>query len=168
MNNLSRQSASMDKPSNKSGAILPAEPSMALNMLIRLTNNLSVLADREAQALAQNDMVTFAILQDEKMLVTEQYMGASEEFRSNINSYRGADGALLDRLERLQKDLGEKTQSNNVVVRQIYQRAKDRTQSSLLTAQELGQDYKVRQQPNTQKAMNENARTLTDKTGGAA
>ena len=72
MNNASQQSANSTAVSPAS--ILPQEPSMALNMLIRLTNNLSSLADREAQALAQNDMATFAILQDEKTLVTEQYM----------------------------------------------------------------------------------------------
>ncbi len=124
--------------------ILPQDTSRALNMLIRLTNNLSNLADREAQALAQGDMVTFAILQDEKALVTEQYMSASEEFRSNVNTYRGAEKSLLDRLENLQKELGEKTKSNNDTVQSIYERAQSRTQSSLLTAQEFGQDQRIR------------------------
>ena len=123
----------------KKDTVLPSDQSMALNMLIRLTQNLSNLADREATALAQNDMLTFSILQDEKSLVTEQYIKASEEFRTNINIYRGADEGLLNRLERLQKDLGEKTQSNNDVVQTIYSRAQNRTQSSLLAAQELGQ-----------------------------
>lgn len=164
MNNPTQQSG----PSAKAASILPAEPSMALNMLIRLTNTLSALADREAQALAQNDMVTFAILQDEKILVSEQYMKASEEFRSNINSYRGADRAVLDRLERLQKDLGEKTKNNNIVVKQIYDRAKDRTQSALLTAQELGQAHKLRNAPDSHTAINQNTRTNAEKTGGRA
>jgi len=127
-----------------SATILPQDTSRALNMLIRLTNNLSHLADRESQALAQSDMVTFAILQDEKALVTEQYMNASEEFRSNINIYRGAEKPLLDRLEKLQIDLGEKTKSNNDAVQQIYDRAQSRTQNSLLAAQEFGQDQRIR------------------------
>ena len=119
--------------------VLPTDQSKALNMLIRLTQNLSNLADREATALAQNDMLAFAILQDEKSLVMEQYIKASEEFRTNVNVYRGADEGLLNRLERLQKDLGEKTKTNNDVVHTIYERAQNRTQSSLLAAQEIGQ-----------------------------
>ncbi|HOO82285.1 MAG TPA: hypothetical protein PK513_07265 [Alphaproteobacteria bacterium] len=157
MNNVSQH----QNPASNTLNVLPQEPSMALNMLIRLTNNLSVLADREAQALAQNDMVTFAILQDEKILVTEQYVAASEEFRSKLNTYRGADSSLLDRLERLQRDLGEKTKGNNEVVRQIYGRAQNRTQSALLTAQELGQNHKLRERP----AVNENADAKNRKTG---
>lgn len=136
--------------------VLPQDQSMALNMLIRLTQNLSNLADRESTALAQNDMLAFAILQDEKSLVTQQYMKASEEFRSNINVYRGAEPGLLNRLERLQKDLGEKTSSNNNVVNSIYSRAQARTQSSLLTAQELGQDHRIEFESDEKDAVNEN------------
>lgn len=131
------------------------DASISLNALIRLTQNLSNLADREAQALAQNDMLAFAILQDEKTLVAEQYMNASEEFRSNINMYRGAEPGLLDRLERLQRDLGEKTRTNNDTVQNIYGQAQARTQSSLLAAQEFGQDQRVRF--DAKKAVNENA-----------
>jgi hypothetical protein len=145
------------------GSVLPQDTSQALNMLIRLTNNLSNLADREATALAQADMVTFAILQDEKTLVTEQYIAACEDFRSNVNSYRGAEWSTLVRLERLQRELGEKTRSNNDVVQQLYERARNRTQSSLLTAQELGQDQRVR----FESAVNENEnKTSSGKTGG--
>lgn len=131
------------------------DTSVAINTLIRLTQNLSNLADREAQALAQNDMLSFAILQDEKTLVTEQYMSASEDFRSNINIFRGADQGLLDRLEKLQRDLGEKTKINNDTVHNIYGQAQARTQSSLLAAQEIGQDQRINF--NTDKAVNENA-----------
>ena len=87
MNNQHHTVANQNGPVNNAhapDAFLPHDTSQALNMLIRLTNNLSRLADRETQALAQNDMMSFAILQDEKALVTEQYMKASEEFRSNI------------------------------------------------------------------------------------
>lgn len=128
---------------NDVAPILSGDRSVALNRLIKLTQNLSNLADREAQALAQNDMLGFAILQDEKTLITEQYVSACEEFRSNINLYRGVDKSLLDRLDRLQKDLGEKTKANNDTVSNIYDRAQNRTQSSLLAAQEIGQNKHV-------------------------
>ena len=140
MNNNARAT----QPNIDAAPTLPQDRTIMLNTLIRLTQNLSNLADREAQALAQNDMLTFAILQDEKTLVAEQYASTSEEFRTNINFYRGVDANLLDRLDALQKDLGEKTRSNNDVVTQIYNRAQDRTQNSLLAAQELGQDQRIR------------------------
>jgi len=135
---------------------LPQDKSKALNLLIRLTQNLSNLADREAMALAQNDMLTFSILQDEKNLVAEQYMGASEELRLNLSMYRGADPALLDRLQNLQNDLGTKTKDNNETVHRIYNNAQAKTQSSLITAQALGQEKYV-QFPAADKAVNENS-----------
>lgn len=140
----------------KNNAASPTEDvSVTLNKLIRLTQNLSHLADREAKALAQNDMLSFAILQDEKTLVAEQYISASEDFRLNINTYRGAERDLLDRLEKLQQELGEKTSHNNTTVNHIYNRAQARTQSSLLAAQELGQDQRIRY-PHPSQAVNEN------------
>lgn len=126
--------------SQKPAQTLPAEKSQAIGLLIRLTNNLVTLAEREARALAHNDMLAFAILQDEKSLVTEHYMKASEEFRSRLEDFRGTDKNLLDRLEQLQKLLSEKTSNNNHVVTQIYDRAQSKTQSALVTAQELGQN----------------------------
>lgn len=127
--------------------VLPEDAAKALNMLNRLTLNLCSMADREATALAQNDMVAFSILQDEKALTSEQYVKACTEFRDNINAYRNSDPTLLDRLEKLQKDLAEKTQENNKAVEQMYERAKNRTQSSLLAAQEIGQNCHIRFQP---------------------
>lgn len=142
MNNAQPQMATKNAiaANDSVAALLPEDRTMAMNMLIRLTGNLSHIADREAQALAQNDMMTFAILQDEKALTTQQYIQASEEFRANINLYRGTDSAMLDRLERLQNELGEKTRANNDIVHTIFERAQTRTHSSLLAAQEIGQD----------------------------
>lgn len=139
---------------NTAPALLPEDSGKALNMLIRLTQNLSQIADRETQALAQNDMLSFAILQDEKTLVTEQYVRASEEFRSKLNIFRGSDPALLNRLEKLQIDLGEKTKNNNESVNRIYDRAQTKTQSSLLAAQELGQNHKIEYADNKEKTAN--------------
>lgn len=123
--------------------LLPREKSQALNMMIRITQSLVTLAERESQALAMNDMLTLAILQDEKSLVVEQYARMSGEFRSNVEFYRGADRVLLDRLENLQNALAEKTRSNNACVDGVYGRARGRVQNSLLTAQELGQQRPV-------------------------
>lgn len=127
----------------KAPAILPAEKSQAIQMLVRVTQNLISLAEREAQSLTQNDLVTFAILQDEKAIVAEHYTRVSEEFRSKLNLYRGADKNLLNRLEKLQNDLAEKTRDNNTIVSAMYERSRTSTQSALLAAQEMGQKCSV-------------------------
>lgn len=139
---MTTQNATAHKNTN-AAPLLPREKSQALNMMIRITQSLVTLAERESQALAMNDLLSFAILQDEKILVTEQYIRMSEEFRTNVEFYRGADRVLLDRLENLQNALAEKTRSNNVCVADIYGRAKGRVQNSLITAQELGQQRPV-------------------------
>jgi len=127
--------------SHHNAPILPQEKSQALSALIRITQNLLHLADSEAQALMQNDLTSFAILQDEKSQIAEHYAAASKEFRARIEEFRGADRTLLNRLEALQKDLGEKTSNNNTFVSTIYSRALLKTQSALITAQELGQRF---------------------------
>ena len=121
------------------GAVLPAEKSQAISALVKITQALLDLAEKETQALAQNDMLTFAILQDEKAAVTERYAKLSEGFRSRVNEFRDADKNQLNRLENLQKLLAEKTHANNKVVERLYERARTQTQTTLLAAQEIGQ-----------------------------
>lgn len=129
-----------NKAPHLAGSILPADKSQALNLMIRITQNLIHLAERESQTLVQNDLLSFAILQDEKALMADHYVRTSEEFRSKINSYRGVDKALLMRLENAQKQLHEITSNNNIAVENVYERAKAQTQSALITAQEFGQE----------------------------
>jgi hypothetical protein len=123
--------------------LLPQERSQALMHLIRLTQGLSALADKESQALARDDMLTFSVLQDEKELLANRYVRASEEFRNRLEDFRGADPTILDRLVALQKDLGEKTADNNQMISRIYQKARKTTQSALVTVQELAQRHKL-------------------------
>lgn len=140
--------------------ILPEDATQAINTLIRLTKSLCLMADREASAIAHDDMMALAILQDEKTKLAEQYMRACEEFRNRIEEFRGVDAALIGRLEKLQKELGERAHSNNESAGQLYNNAKARTQSSLLAAQEIGQSVHVRY-PEKQKAVNENEQSNT-------
>ncbi len=119
--------------------ILANEKTQALQQLIKITQNLNDLAERESQALAQNDMLSFAILQDEKALIAEHYTAASTEFRGRLNEFRGITPALLDRLEGLQNRLGELSKHNNETIKRIYAQAKKNTQDTLISAQELGQ-----------------------------
>jgi len=120
--------------------VLAREKTQAVQQLIKLTRNLADLAERESQALAQNDMISFAILQDEKALIAEHYAAASNEFRARLPEFRGMNPALLDRLESLQVRLGEAARQNNDAVKRIYDQSKENTQNTLISAQELGQN----------------------------
>ncbi len=139
-------------------AILPEDSTQAINTLIRLTKSLCLMADREASAIAHDDMMALAILQDEKTGLAEQYIQACEEFRDRIEEFRGVDKALIGRLEKLQNELGERAHTNNASAEQLYNNAKARTQSSLLAAQEIGQTVHVKY-PEKQEAVNENEQT---------
>ena len=123
--------------------ILPRERVMAINVLLKSTQNLIDIAEREAQFLAQNDMMNFYILQDEKAHITNRYEKLSSEFRERIVEFRGVDRSILERLEKTQIMLGEKTAENNVIVASMHDRAKQKTQSSLVTVQALAQQYQV-------------------------
>lgn len=123
--------------------VLASEKTQAVQQLIKLTRNLADLAERESQALAQNDMVSFAILQDEKALIAEHYAAAAQEFRSRLSEFRGMNPALLDRLEALQHRLGEAAKSNNEAVKRMHDQAQENAQSTLVSAQELGQKGQV-------------------------
>lgn len=143
------KTAGHNRAATPSAPLLPQERSQALMQLIRLTQGLSTLADKEAQALARDDMLTFSVLQDEKDLLSNRYIKASEEFRNRLEDFRGADPTLLDRLVALQKDLGDKTAGNNQVISRIYQKARKTTQSALVTVQELAQRHKLNDEERT-------------------
>lgn len=123
--------------------LLPADITLALKAIIKTTENLIDISERESHMMATNDMVGFAILQDEKNIQTERYVRLSQEFRSRLEDFRKADKALLDHLEKLQKTLGENTQYNNHLIKQIQKKARAKTDNTLLSAQELGQKHPV-------------------------
>ena len=130
---------------------LPKDPTQAAQRLVKISQALLDLSERETSALVQNDLVTFAILQDEKELLAGQYTKASEEFRSRIEDFRKVDRLILTRLESIQKSLTEKTHSNSAIVTQMQQRAEKNTQKTLILAQELGQTKAVRFPDKSQK-----------------
>ena len=129
----------MNKRKENHKGFLPENAAQAIQRLTKISQALLDLSERETQALVQNDMFTFSILQDEKELLASQYTKASEEFRSRLEEFRKIDRNLLGRLENIQKKLAEKTQGNNIIVTQMRQRAEKNTHKTLITAQELGQ-----------------------------
>lgn len=130
-------------PAVQEQQLLPVDISLALKAIIKTTENLIDISEREAQHIAKNDMVSFAILQDEKNVQTERYVRLSREFRGRLNDFRKADIGLLDRLEKLQGTLGENTAHNNRIINQVQKKAKKNTENTLLSAQELGQKHPV-------------------------
>lgn len=124
--------------------LLPEDTTQALKVLINFSEKLLALCEQETQALVQGDMVTFSIIQDEKDSVSRRYAKASEEFRARLEEFRSADRTLLDQLESLQKQLGDKAKSNNEIVSRMFERAKEKVQKSLVTVQELAGQKPVR------------------------
>lgn len=122
---------------------LPAEPNQAMQALIRISKKLLDLAEREMQSLTLSDMLTFAVLQDEKQHLAQRYSFMSREFRSRIEEFRKTDKGTLDMLDALQGELGEKMRENNRVVQKIRSLSHQNTQSTLFTAQELGNERPV-------------------------
>ncbi len=124
--------------------ILADDVPTALRKLITLTRGLIDFAQEEERALTLGDMIQLSAIQDSKEKMTFQYAQASAEFRSRLEEFRGADRALLNQLEKSQNDLNEKTQSNNILIEQLHQRALANTQATLVNAQELGQPVRFK------------------------
>ena len=130
-------------PQSTNPAALHSDPDQALQALIKITQALIDFAERETQALAKNDMMDFAIMQDEKAILTQRYVQMSQEFRNRLEDFRGCDSGLLDRLETLQKELGERSKGNNGSINNIQTRARAKTSDTLFSAQELGQSHHI-------------------------
>jgi len=124
--------------------LLPEDPVQAIQTIIKVTQSLIAYSERENQHLARNDMMGFAILQDEKSIMADRYVRVSREFRNRIEEFRGLDKAYLDKLEGQQKILADNSRTNNALIGRIKNKAEQKTQSTLLSAQELGQSKPVR------------------------
>lgn len=143
--------------SNQNPTTLPSSPEHALQTLCRISQSLVDVAERESQALVQQDMLSLAVLQQEKEAISQQYVSASTEFRNRAREFRRVSPALIKRLEELQKTLGLRTKDNNALIEQIRMRAEHNTHQSLLLAQEYGKRPTSRfVRPNV---ANSNART---------
>ena len=132
--------ASVQKPQGKTNnKILIHDVDHALRELVRLSKKLVDFADQETQSLIKGDHLGFAMTQQEKESLAVQYTKASEEFRDRLEDFRTADKGILMQLDKLQTELKEKTENNNMLIDQIKTRATANTQSTLFTAQEMGQ-----------------------------
>ena len=123
--------------------ILPEDPVKATYDLIAMSRGLVAIAEREQQALAQNDLMNLAILQDEKDSASRKYQMASEEFRGRIDAFKTVDKALIGQLESLQRNMNDIMSNNNLLVLQMRDKARQSTAETLITAQALGQEKVV-------------------------
>lgn len=122
---------------------LPSEPQEALQQLIQISEKLLMLTQKEAEALALNDLLGFAIMQGEKEVLVNTYVDTSAAFRNRIEDFRQVDPELLDKLNNIQKKLGKLSRQNNDVVAKVKRHSQNKTQKTLLTAQELAQTHPV-------------------------
>jgi hypothetical protein len=122
---------------NKKGvkAPLPLSPVTAVQHLIRVSQSLLMLAEKETQALLTNDMLAFSIIQYEKEKLAADYAKSSENFRGRLEEFRNMEPNLLARLEKLQRDLAEKASGNNLLVDRIRKRVFANAQKGLQAAQ---------------------------------
>lgn len=135
---------------------LPEDPTQALRALIKMTQNLTHLSERENYALTMNDMIGFAIMQDEKNVMAERYAKMSQNFRKRLEDFRGSDSALLDKLEEMQNRLAEQSAANSKFIDKMAARSRATTQNTLFNAQELAQRSPVFV-PNNDEAKTQNA-----------
>lgn len=135
----------MTQPNNQdaSANVLPDQPVPALEAMLKITENMIDLSERETQALVHGDMLAFAILQDEKNVMANDYTQASNEFRQRIEQFRGQDPELIDKLEQAQNRLGQKAKSNNKIVEGMKTKSQEKTKNHLFTVQELAQRFPV-------------------------
>lgn len=136
----------------KENCILDRNVNLALRELVAISKKLVTLAESETQALVCGDMLRFACVQQDKESLAVRYAKASEEFRSRLEEFRSADKALLNQLSKLQDDLKQKTNDNNVMIQSIKKRSQAKTQSTLFSVQELAQrtPVNIHQNRNTQ------------------
>ena len=128
---------------------LAANPNTALREMITHTKALIEFADMEMRALIQNDMMQLFVLQSEKDRLAQNYTQASSDFRTRVDDFKQADKGLLNQLEKLQDDLNKKTNENNKMIQQAYQKSRSKTQDTLLSVQELAQSHPVRFEDDT-------------------
>ena len=127
------------KQQNKGNKILAADANAALRELVRISRKLVNFIDQETQSLVTNDHMRFAFTQQDKERLAERYSKASEEFRTRLEDFRSADKSILMQLDKIQGELRDKTENNNVLIDQIKKRASANTKATLFTVQELGQ-----------------------------
>lgn len=123
---------------------LPKEPVQAVHTIAQLATKLIAMADEETQVLVKDDWLGLSALQDNKEALAQNYAMACAEFHNRIEEFRSIDTKLINKLDALQRELGEKTQNNNILIEQMHHKALGSTHKTLLAAQEIAQNVHIR------------------------
>ncbi|NCC22019.1 MAG: hypothetical protein EOM26_06105 [Alphaproteobacteria bacterium] len=102
-----------DTKSAETSSILPQDPDEAARLMIRITDELSALLQREADAVAMQDIMALTLCGNEKEKAADIYARAAKELQDRIPQFKGRIGTdLLNRLEDAQITLGEVSRAN--------------------------------------------------------
>jgi len=105
---------------NDNENILPEEPNMAVQKMIELTQECLNILEGESEKLTRNDLVQFAVNDEQKGRAFTFYEKASEEFKARIDALRGkVDPSLVTQLQQLQLKVADQAAFNNQRLEQI-------------------------------------------------
>lgn len=92
--------------------ILSNEPRQAVEDMITITEELIARIEIETNAVATNDGTTFTTNEENKEYVANIYEKAAAEFHARIGEFKKVDKGLIEKLDAVQKSLGQTTKNN--------------------------------------------------------
>lgn len=120
-----------DKPDtnkqSQQAPVLPAGPQDAVQRMIRITEQLNQILDKEAMALATQDTIMFSALQEDKHKISQEYKLAADEFTQRVQTFRVVDKGLLLRMDQIQEELHRKAEASQKIMQGIIDGFKQRT-----------------------------------------
>lgn len=134
----------MNPQKQKTDTLLSADTGQALRELIGLSERILDISRKEAQALVKNDAANFAALQDEKAPLSKRFEKTGQEFRARLEDFKGADKALVNRLEALQKEIGEVNRNLRETIARMQAGTEESIQKTLIGVQEASQKVAVK------------------------
>lgn len=132
-----------NKAAKKEAPCLPQDPVQAVHTIMRLSRKIIDVVERESQSLAMDDMIGFGALQDYKHALSLEYQQICGEFHTRLEEFRRVDPALMNQMDKLQHEIGERSRHNNKIIQKIRERATKKTQTTLYEAQEIAQNTHI-------------------------
>lgn len=94
--------------------ILPQEPDDAVQKMIDITKECLNFASGEDESITRNDLVHFAVNEQDKGQAYAFYERAAHEFHERLDELKGnVNPILITELQRLQLQLREQAENNN-------------------------------------------------------
>ncbi len=100
--------------------ILPEEPNAAVEKMMSLAQECLNLVKAETLAIDKNNLAMFAVNESHKGKAFDFYTRAAGEFRERMDELQGkVNPTLITELQRIQLELQEQAERNNVQLEQI-------------------------------------------------